>query len=233
MGKGSWLNIFYRKQTLLLPPLPVARQRWRNFSYYQALQVQDAKLNQMLLTEIISRHRHLIGYLGIAVALMAWPQSRVLAQSLFTNPKPTEIYQLSTPQKLTIPPLAPSEISPAATTESVANEQDLLAPPQLNAVITREFPALWQMWVPTDQVASLRATYEFKSESGQANQFSGEQHSGSGVSIVLEPLPILEITRDQNTNTVLVQGGVRLKMDLSTAQSAGAYAGELTVTVNR
>ncbi|MCX7592567.1 MAG: hypothetical protein N2235_02170 [Fischerella sp.] len=232
MGKGSWLNIFYRKQTLL-PPLLIARQRWRDSSYYQALQVQDAKLNQMLLTEIISRHCHWIAHLSIVAALLAWPQSRTLAQSLFTNPKPTEIYQLSTPQKLIIPPLAPSEISPAATTESVANEQDLLTPPQLNAVITREFPALWQMWVPTDQVASLRATYEFKSESGQANQFSREQHSGSGVSIVLEPLPILEIARDQNTNTVLVQGGVRLKMDLSTAQSAGAYAGELTVTVNR
>jgi len=169
----------------------------------------------------------------MTVALLVLSQPRTLAQFLFQNTEPTKINQLSTPQKLVIPPLAPSEIAPAATSESVTNKEDLLAPPRFNTVITRELPALWQMRVPVEQVGLLYATYELKAESGRSNAVSNEQNSNSAVQVVLEPLPIIEISRDQNTNTALVQGGVRLKMDLSSAESAGVYAGDVTVTVNQ
>lgn len=180
----------------------------------------------------MSRNK-IISCLGVTVALLVLLQPYTLAQSLFENAEPTEINQLSTPQRLFIPPLAPSEIAPAATSESVTNEEDLLALPRFNTIITRELPALWQMRVPLEQVGLLYATYELKAENGRSNAVSNEQRSDSAVQVVLEPLPIIEISRDQNSNTALVQGGVRLRMDLSAAQSAGAYAGDVTVTVNQ
>ncbi|MEH2196403.1 MAG: hypothetical protein V7K98_27700 [Nostoc sp.] len=181
----------------------------------------------------MSRNK-IISCLGMTVALLVLTQPRALAQFLFQSTEPTKINQLSTPQKLVIPPLAPSEIAPAAaTSESVTNKEDLLAPPRFNTVITRELPALWQMRVPVEQVGLLYATYELKAESGRSNAVSNEQNSNSAVQVVLEPLPIIEISRDQNTNTAVVQGGVRLKMDLSSTGSAGVYAGDVTVTVNQ
>ncbi|WGV26385.1 hypothetical protein [Halotia branconii] len=173
-----------------------------------------------------------ISCLGTIAALLLLHQPQTLAQYLFSSAEPTEIYQLSTPQKLVIPPLAPSEISPAAVTESVAQE-NLLAPPRFDTIITRELPALWQMRVPLEQVGFLNATYEIRAENGRSNAVSNDRRSESAVSVALEPLPIIEVSRDQNSNTALIQGGVRLKMDLSTAQSAGAYGGDLTVTINQ
>ncbi|AFZ27088.1 hypothetical protein Cylst_5039 [Cylindrospermum stagnale PCC 7417] len=179
----------------------------------------------------ISCQHHLFKSLGITIALLGLQQPSTLAQSLFGNPEPTEINQLSTPQSLDIPPIAQTEISPTRN-ESVTNEQDLLAPPQFNIVITRDFSSIWQMRVPIDQVNSLYATYALKAGNGQNGVFSSQQNSNSTVQVSLEPLAITEVSRDQNSNTALVQGGVRLRMNLAKAQLAGAYAGQLTVTVN-
>ncbi|MBE8988862.1 hypothetical protein [Nostoc sp. LEGE 12450] len=181
----------------------------------------------------MSHKRLLTKGLGITAAILAWPQPQTLAQSVFPNTSPTEINQLSVPQTLSIPPLRQSELLPGNITESVAGGQDLTTPPRLNAVITRELPALWQMRVPIEQVGSLYAIYETRADNGGVNQFSSEQRSDVEVPIVLESLPIIEISRDQNTNTAVVQGGVRLKIDLSTAEIAGTYSGELTVVVNQ
>ncbi|MBC1221481.1 hypothetical protein GNF10_16395 [Nostoc sp. UCD121] len=181
----------------------------------------------------MSHKRYLIRWLGLTVALLALPQPKISAQSIFSNTSPTEINQLSVPQKLSIPPLKQSEILPSGITESVASGQDLTAPPRFNRVITRELPALWQMRVPIEQVGSLYAIYEMNADNGGVNQFSSEQRSDVKVPIVLETLPIIEISRDTNTNTALVQGGVRLKIDLSTAEVAGSYSGELNVVVNQ
>ncbi|MCG6133605.1 MAG: hypothetical protein MET45_02920 [Nostoc sp. LLA-1] len=175
----------------------------------------------------------IISCLGTIIAFLVLPQPRTGAEYIFANTEPTEIYQLSTPQRLVIPPLTPSEISPTAISESVSHSQDLLAPPSFDTVITRELPNLWQMRVPLDQVGFLQATYEIRAENGRMNAVSSDRRSDSAVSVILEQLPIIEVSRDPNTNTALVQGGLRLKMDLSTAQLAGDYAGDLTVTVNQ
>ncbi|MEH2259272.1 hypothetical protein [Nostoc sp.] len=161
------------------------------------------------------------------------PQPPSLGQSFLRITEPTNINQLSTPQTLVIPPLPASEIVPAAKSESVANSQQLLSPPGFNNFISRDFPNFWQMRVPIEQVGFLYATYEMKAENGRNNAVSNPQSSNSAVQVVIEPLPITEISRDQNSNTALVQGGFRLKMDLSTAQSAGLYGGNVAVTVNR
>jgi hypothetical protein len=174
----------------------------------------------------------IIGCLSTIIAFLVLPQPRTGAEYLFNGTEPTEIYQLSTPQRLVIPPLTPTEISPNAISESVARD-NLLAPPSFDTVITRELPALWQMRVPLEQLGFLDATYEMRAGNGKINAVSSEQRSDSAVSVLIEPLPIIEISRDQNSNTALVQGGARLRMDLSTAQSAGAYAGDLTVTINQ
>ncbi|WP_341524937.1 hypothetical protein WKK05_20205 [Nostoc sp. UHCC 0302] len=175
-----------------------------------------------------------ISCISASIAFLALIQPHTLAQTLFVETSaPTEINQLSIPQRITIPPIAQTEISPAGINDSVKNQQDLLTPPSFHAVITRELPKLWQMRVPIDQVGSLYATYELRAENGRNNAVSNENASNSTVQVVIEPLPIIEISRDSNTNTALVQGGMRLRMDLSTAQLAGGYSGDITVTVNR
>jgi hypothetical protein len=189
----------------------------------------------MSLIKIINSQKFLIGWLSTTIGLLVLSQNPISAQSVFVeNIEPTDINQLSTPQKVTIPPIGQTEIAPAVFTgESAKNEQDLFTPPRFNATITRDLPKLWQMRVPLDQVGTLYATYELKAENGRNNAVSSENSSSSTVQVVVEPLPVIEISRDQNSNTALIQGGARLIMDFSTAQLAGGYSGDITVTVNR
>ncbi|QLE54144.1 hypothetical protein [Nostoc sp. TCL26-01] len=182
--------------------------------------------------QIQSYQHRLFSYLAISIGLLSWSQTPTLGQ--LTSPvAPVEIYQLATPQKLTIPPIAQSELSLTSKSESVSNPGDLFAPPSFNTSIVREFPNVWQMRVPVDQVASLYATYQLKAENGNGNAVSSEQRSDAKLPVILESLPIMEVSRDLNSNTAVVQGGFRLKMDISGAQIAGIYAGELTVVVER
>lgn len=175
---------------------------------------------------------YLLSCLGLSTAIVVWSQSQTQAQFISVV-EPVEIYQLATPQRLTVPPIVHSEISLATKSESVRDSGDLAAPPQFNTLVVREFPGIWQMRVPVEQVAVLYATYEMKADNGRNSAVSSEQRSEAAVQVVLEPLPILEISRDLNSNTALIQGGFRLKMDISSAQFAGDYTGELTVVVDR
>ncbi|PMB26619.1 hypothetical protein CEN47_15805 [Fischerella thermalis CCMEE 5319] len=170
--------------------------------------------------------------LGVVAAFLTLPHFQATPQSLDVS-EPTQIYQLATPQKLTIPPQELGGILPNSFSEKVKDEQDLLAPPLFNPIVTREFPGLWQMRVPIDQVGSLYATYDLKGVNGQVDGFSNNQRGDQAMQVSVEPLPIIEISRDEATNTALVQGGVRLRFDLSTARTAGSYGGVLSVTVNR
>ncbi|WP_026734434.1 hypothetical protein [Fischerella sp. PCC 9605] len=175
---------------------------------------------------------YLFSCLGLSTAILVWLQSQTQAQFI-SSVEPIEIYQLATPQILTIPPIRQSEITFTTKSESVNNPRDLLAPPLFNTSIVREFPRIWQMRVPLDQVDSLYATYDIRGQNGNDNAMSNEQHSDAAVPVVIEPLPIMEISRDPNSNTAVLQGGFRLKMDLSSSQFAGTYSGDLTVIVDR
>ncbi|MBD2438633.1 hypothetical protein [Nostoc sp. FACHB-110] len=186
----------------------------------------------MVSNQANSPQHHLKYCLGMLVALLVWPQPQAMAQSLQLK-EPTQIYQLSTPQQVVVPPQQLGEIVPAPVSETVTSQQSLLASPQLNTLITRELPGLWQMRVPLDQVGSLYATYEIKSVNGQNNRFNSDERFEQTMRVVVEPLPIIEISRDESTNTALVQGGVRLQFDLANTEIAGGYGGVLTVTVNR
>jgi hypothetical protein len=175
---------------------------------------------------------YFLSCLALSAAILVCLQTQTQAQFI-SNIEPIEIYQLATPQRLTVPPIAHSEITLTTKSESVRDAGDLAAPPQFNSVVVREFPGVWQMRVPIDQVDSLYATYEMKADNGRSSAVSNEQRSDAAFPVVLEPLPIIEISRDFNSNTALVQGGFRLRMDISQAQVAGNYAGELMVIVDR
>jgi hypothetical protein len=188
-------------------------------------------INHMSFVKRMSCQNYLISGLSTTVAMLFLAQPRTPAQSLLiNNVEPTEINRLAIPQQINIPPISQKEIAPVVTNEIVTNEQDLLAPPRVSAVISREMPQLWQMRVPIDQVGSLYANYELKAENGLNNAMSG---NNSTLPVVIEALPIIEISRDPNSNTALIQGGVRLTMDLLNARAAGGYSGNLIVTVNQ
>jgi hypothetical protein len=174
----------------------------------------------------------LIGCLGINLAFLSYCQSRVLAQLTTFNP-PTQIYRLAAPQVLTIPPLRQSEISPFGQSEAIAPSGNVSTPPHFNFLVTRELPRLWQMRVPLDQVGSLYATYELRGTNGSSNAVSSSHDANSAVRIIISPLPMVEISRDPYSKTAVIQGGVRLTMDLSNSKFAGEYLGNLTVTLNR
>ncbi len=193
----------------------------------------------MSLTKIINGQIYLITCLSLGATLFTLLQPRASAQTFFKNPLPTQINRLSTPQRLVIDPASQSEIFPGvysnsgnAITESVSNPEDLLRPPQSNVIVNRVIPAFWQMRVPIDQVGRLRAVYEIRGANGTINAISNDQNSHAIVGVALQPLPIQEISRDDKTQTAVVQGGINLRLNLSQAESAGAYAGNLTVTVN-
>jgi hypothetical protein len=197
------------------------------------------EFNNMSLTKIINRQLYLISCLSLGATLFASLQSRTLAQTTFLQKSPpTQINRLSTPQTLRIPGATQQEIFPGvqgaggAINESVSNEQDLLRPPTQNVTLHRQIPAFWQMRVSVDQVPRLRATYVLTGEDGTTNAISNGQNSRAKVKIVLNPLPIREISRDQNSQTAVVEGGVDLILNLSQAESAGEYRGDILVTVD-
>ncbi|WP_066425037.1 hypothetical protein [Anabaena sp. 4-3] len=175
---------------------------------------------------------YLLGCLGASIAILIGIQLKASAQ-YFSGITPIEIYQLAIPQKLTIPPINPSEIAITSRSDTVKHSGDLSAPPPFNTSIVREYPNIWQIRVPVDEVDSLYATYELKAENGKDNAVTNEQRSDAALPIVIEPLPIVEISRDTDSNTALVQGGFRLTIDIANTPIAGNYAGELTVKVDR
>ncbi|BBD65963.1 hypothetical protein NIES4072_03580 [Nostoc commune NIES-4072] len=183
----------------------------------------------MLPNKIVSYQSYLVTCLGVVLGIV-WPASS--PAQFISRPEPTEINRLATPQTIKIPPIQQSEIAPAISSESVA-QGDLLSPPRFNTFITRELPGIWQMRVPIEQVGLLYATYELQAQNGANNAVSNQLRSDSALTVVLEPLSIVEISRDPNTKTALVQGGVRLKMNLSNNQLAGTYSGELIVRVDQ
>jgi hypothetical protein len=186
----------------------------------------------MLRVQKVHHQGYLQGCLGILVAFLTMPYSQALSQSIVVQ-EPTQIYQLSTPQQLTIPVQQLGDILPGSGSEKVGNGQSLLAPPTFNMLVSRELPGLWQMRVPINQVGSLYATYELRGVNGQVNGFSNNEHTNQAMQVSMQPLPIVEISRDEATNTALIEGGVRLLFDLSLARSAGKYGGVLSVIVNQ
>lgn len=177
---------------------------------------------------------YIINCLSTAVVLLVSSQLSTSAQTLLiNNVEPTAINQLATPQQVTIPPIKQTEITPVVTTEPIKNQQDLLVPPRLSAVITRDITNLWQMRVPIEQVPLLYATYELKAINGTDNVMSNNISNNSSVPVLIEPLPIVEVSRDLNSKTAVVQGGVRLTMDLLNTRFAGNYTASMTVTVNQ
>jgi hypothetical protein len=182
--------------------------------------------------KITSYQYHLFRCLTIGIALVLPLQDRSSAQFISNN-RPTEIYKLATPQILAIPPVKQSEISPSSSSDFSTSPGNLLTAPHFNLRITRELPGLWQIRVPANQVGSLFATYELRAINGRNNTISSNKNASAVVGVILEPLPITEISRDPNSKTALLQGGVRLRMDLSNTQFAGEYSGNLLVILNR
>jgi hypothetical protein len=166
--------------------------------------------------------------LALVVALIALPQPQVLAQSVPPQ-DPTEICKLTFTQERTIPELKTSEILVHAT-ETANNLQELLASPSFsyNSSITRQLPQLWKLKVPLDSSGNLPPithsyNIQLKSSSGQTISNSKIQQ---------ELLPVAEISRDFNTKTAVVQGGVRLLFQNLSSIKSNTYSGTISVTVD-
>ncbi|MGI2902371.1 hypothetical protein [Tolypothrix sp. VBCCA 56010] len=174
----------------------------------------------------MNRQRNFQRCLAMVVALVALPQPQAFAQST-PPPDPTNTCQLSVlPQRLPIEKLKSEELLTRAT-GTATNLNELLAPPDLssyNSSITRQLEQLWRLRVPTDKVSSVTSNYHFDGSSANSNPFNANN-------VVLEPLSIQRISTDQNTNTTVVQGGVRLQFRSLSRIRPGSYSGGLIVSV--
>ncbi|MGD1871812.1 MAG: hypothetical protein ACFB02_02045 [Mastigocoleus sp.] len=158
---------------------------------------------------------------GVVATLLALPQLPTYAQTA-PPPDPPGIYQLSFAQQLDISPL---DIF-ASDKDMISPGEDLLTGPvPFNQFLSRELPQLWKMRVRNEDVEHLEAQYTVNPTNPQGSPFNN---------VVLEPLPIITVSSDPDTKTVVVQGGVRFIFDnLSNTGNESDYRGQLSVCVKR
>jgi hypothetical protein len=186
------------------------------------------KMLQNVSFEIMICQRNFSRCLAIVVALMALPQPQVLAQSV--PPDPEQLYQVSFPREgLTISEFKSQELfTEIDLSDTVNNSGDLRGKPlPLSPAISRDLREFWKMRVRAEDVQFLLPEYKLSADNGKANPFNNV--------IKFDNLQITEVSRDPNTNTVVVQGGVRLQFqDISNFfGKADTFSGRLSVCVKR
>lgn len=160
----------------------------------------------------------------MVVVLFALPQPQALAQSLPTL-DPTKINELSIPKTLTFTAVKQSDIIDASISETVTNEQNLIATPQFNFIITRELPEIWQMRVAKDQLP-VQVCYTLRE-----NSFTTGSNPNSILGVAKPEVVNFQQINDGDEKTVLVKAGVKMQFDLRYATIAGNYSGNLSVSV--
>ncbi len=116
-------------------------------------------------------------------------------------------------------------------TELVVDPGGLRTPP-LRHRILRELPVLWRMTLPAGvELRDLLVSYELVSGSGRRGFLSYPGVPGSQVQTLVRSTFPQEVERDDDQ--IVIEGGVILELDMTTARLAGNYAGVLTVTVQQ
>lgn len=141
---------------------------------------------------------------------------------------PTEISSTDT---VALPPLrtlARADLeasgSPSTLTRGAAGE--------LQTRIEREIPELWELRTPVlVPPHQLDVTYELRSSRGRQGHLSHLEQESSDLQVGLRAIPPTVVRRDGDT--AVIQGGVVLVFDVSSAELAGTYVGTLTTTVTQ
>ena len=102
----------------------------------------------------------------------------------------------------------------------------------VNPVVSRPLPSLWRLELPADiALDSIRVDYRLVSRRGQSGWLSSQRMRNAGIRVDVTPGNIRIV--DRNEDRQLLEGGVTLELDLSTARAAGRYRGRIEVLVTQ
>lgn len=103
---------------------------------------------------------------------------------------------------------------------------------QIRTLIEREIPDLWQVRMPVSVPPhQLDVSYDLRSSRGKVGHLSHRERDSSDLRVRLRPIPPQVIEREGDS--AVIQGGVILVFDVTTAELAGTYLGTLTTTVTQ
>lgn len=184
-----------------------------------------------------------LGGLGLLATLwlaaVSALEAQVAVDSLF-SPHPVSARSLDLAPEISLEAVRLKELSPEPAVSAGSDRRrvglDLQAPGLppasiVSTVVIRRLPDLWQLLIPAGvPLDDLEVSYELMAANGHRDRLSHDQHRDSEIEVRLRPLPPI-LLQDQGDDTV-VQGGLKLELDVSDARVAGAYLGSLTVTVS-
>lgn len=99
-------------------------------------------------------------------------------------------------------------------------------------LVEREIPELWEVRMPVSVPPhQLDVSYQLHSSRGREGHLSHRERDSSDLRVRLRPIPPRIIERGEDS--AVIQGGVILVFDVTTADLAGTYLGTLTTTVTQ
>ncbi|MDX1388367.1 MAG: hypothetical protein R3344_04210 [Acidobacteriota bacterium] len=103
--------------------------------------------------------------------------------------------------------------------------------PAFDAQIVRRLPAIWWMRLrDPSELDSLGVRLDLTSVDGSRDRLGHSLEHESEIRVTVRPLDPV-VSRD-DVDSVVIEGGALLILDLSEVRSAGRYTGTLTVTVD-
>lgn len=101
----------------------------------------------------------------------------------------------------------------------------------LRRTVLRSVADLWRLRLPPEaRLFALDVTYELVGADGRASRLSSLGKDKSEIEVVIDEIPPRVIGRD--AASVVIEGGMIMRLQLEGARSAGTYSGTLTVVVN-
>ncbi|MDX1389720.1 MAG: hypothetical protein R3344_11060, partial [Acidobacteriota bacterium] len=105
------------------------------------------------------------------------------------------------------------------------------AGPAFDARVVRRLPSIWWMRLrDPDELDNLGVRLDLTAIDGTRDRLGHSGTNDSQIRVLIQPIDPV-VTRD-DVDSVVVEGGAYLILDLSEVRSAGRYSGTLTVTVD-
>jgi hypothetical protein len=100
------------------------------------------------------------------------------------------------------------------------------------AQVRRVIPAVWRLRQSAQSFELPRVSLELLAPDGTPGRLlrEGQAQGFSEIRVSLRPLPPTIVERD--AETIVIEGGAELSLDLSKARMAGRYSGALVVTLH-
>jgi hypothetical protein len=101
----------------------------------------------------------------------------------------------------------------------------------LRSMVSRKVSELWRLRMPVDaRLYALDVSYELVGANGRSSRLCNLDKSESEIKVQIDDIPPRVVGRE--ANSMLIEGGMVMHLQLEGARAAGKYSGTLTVVVN-